>query len=136
MAKILIVGCGSIGRELGNVLTLAGHEVIGLKRKPPSSNTDKFSYFCGDITLSQSLSSLPTDFEIIYFIVSPDRRNDDSYHNIYDTGLNNLIDHLSKGNSLASWIFVSSTSVYGQSQGEWVDELAPALGSSNNSLQI
>ena len=65
---------------------------------------------------------MPTDFDILYFIVSPDGRNEESYRDIYESGLNNLLNKFSLAGSNPHWIFVSSTSVYGQSQGEWVDE--------------
>jgi nucleoside-diphosphate-sugar epimerase len=136
MAKILIVGCGAIGRALGNLLTLAGHEVIGLKRNPPSPNPDQFSYVAGDISSAEGLANLPTGIDFLYFIVAPDRRDDNSYHAIYHTGITNLISKLQEKAACPSWFFISSTSVYGQTQGEWVDEQSPALGSSANSLQI
>jgi nucleoside-diphosphate-sugar epimerase len=126
MAKILIVGCGSIGMQLANTLSAKGHQVTGLKRHPPSRVTDDINYFTADITVSDQLNDLPTDFEIVYFIVSPDGRNEESYRTIYETGLDNLISKLSLSGSPARWIFVSSTSVYGQTQGEWVDELSNA----------
>ena len=124
MAKILIVGCGSIGMQLANTLTAKGHHVTGLKRHPPSRVTDDINYFTADITVSNELKDLPLDFEIVYFIVSPDGRNEESYRTIYEAGLDNLISRLSLSDSPARLIFVSSTSVYGQSQGEWVDELS------------
>jgi nucleoside-diphosphate-sugar epimerase len=54
--------------------------------------------------------------------VSPDGRNKESYQTIYEIGLTNLIDRFAKEGASPNWIFVSSTSVYGQSEGEWVDE--------------
>ena len=126
MAKILIVGCGSIGMQLANTLSAKGHHVIGLKRHPPSHVTNRVNYFTADITVSDQLNDLPIDFEIVYFIVSPDGRNEESYRAIYETGLDNLLSRLSQTVSPTRWIFVSSTSVYGQTQGEWVDELSNA----------
>ena len=82
----------------------------------------EISYFTADITLPAKLEDLPTDFDILYFIVSPDGRNEDSYREIYESGLNNLLNKFSLAGSNPHWIFVSSTSVYGQSRGEWVDE--------------
>jgi nucleoside-diphosphate-sugar epimerase len=122
MAKILIVGCGAIGYQLAKTLAEAGHEVVGLKRNPPAINHEKFGYFRADITVATDLEALPTDFEHVYFIVSADSRNEDSYHDIYETGLGNLLDKFAHAGSSAPWIFVSSTSVYGQCKGEWVDE--------------
>ncbi len=122
MAKILIIGCGAIGTQLAHVLSVKGHQVTGLKRNPPKTATGNINYFPADITSPADLEGLPTNFDILYFIVSPDGRNEQSYHDIYESGLNNLLNKFSQAGSHPHWIFVSSTSVYGQSQGEWVDE--------------
>jgi len=122
MAKILIIGCGAIGTQLAHVLSAKGHQVTGLKRNPPKTDTGKIDYFTADITSTVDLKDLPTDFDVLYFIVSPDGRNEESYRDIYESGLNNLLNKFSLAASNPHWIFVSSASVYGQSQGEWVDE--------------
>ena len=122
MAKILIIGCGAIGTQLAHVLVAKGHQVTGLKRNPPKTDAGNVDYFTADITSQADLKNLPTDFDTLYFIVSPDGRNKESYRDIYESGLNNLLNKFSLAGSNPHWIFVSSTSVYGQSQGEWVDE--------------
>jgi nucleoside-diphosphate-sugar epimerase len=121
MAKILIIGCGSIGTQLAHNLAAKGHDVTGLKRNPPKLDIGEINYFTADISLAYQLEELPLDFEFIYFIVSPDGRNKESYQTIYEIGLTNLIDRFAKEGASPNWIFVSSTSVYGQSEGEWVD---------------
>jgi len=122
MAKILIIGCGAIGTQLAHVLSAKGHQVTGLKRNPPETDDGKVHYFTADITSPADLIDLSTDFDTLYFILSPDGRNEESYRDIYESGLNNLLNKFSQTGSNPHWIFVSSTSVYGQSQGEWVDE--------------
>jgi nucleoside-diphosphate-sugar epimerase len=122
MAKILIIGCGSIGTQLAHVLSAKGHQLTGLKRSPPSVVTGNINYFTANISSTDEIKDLPTDFEVVYFIVSPDGRNEQSYRAVYESGLNNLLNRFSKEKANPQWIFVSSTSVYGQSQGEWVDE--------------
>ena len=122
MAKILIIGCGAIGTQLAHVLSVQGHQVTGLKRNPPETVAGKVDYFSADITSPADLKDLPTDFDTLYFIVSPDGHNEESYRDIYESGLNNLLNKFSLAGSNPRWILVSSTSVYGQSQGEWVDE--------------
>jgi nucleoside-diphosphate-sugar epimerase len=122
MAKILIIGCGAIGLQLADVLSDNGHQVTGLKRHPPTLSASKIKYFTADITFRAEINNLDTDFEQLFFIVSPDGRNEKSYRDIYEIGLDNLLNRFSQAACNLNWIFVSSTSVYGQSQGEWVDE--------------
>jgi nucleoside-diphosphate-sugar epimerase len=118
MAKTLIVGCGAIGSELAGVLSAKDHEVTGLKRNPRTSTASNIKYFTANISSPADLVNLDTDFEQAFFIVSPDSRNEKSYRAVYETGLNNLLTKLPD----AHWLMVSSTSVYGQTHGEWVDE--------------
>ena len=135
MAKILIVGCGAIGSELAGVLSAKGHQVTGLKRKPPLSAPGPINYVAANISSPADLAYLDTDFTLAFFIVSPDERTEQSYRAVYESGLNNLLAKLPQ----TRWLMVSSTSVYGQSvasvpdqlrhfrhpwqsQGEWIDE--------------
>ena len=123
MANILIIGCGSLGSQLAVQLIALGHQVTGLKRNPPKTAHDGINYVCADIAKANTLKDLATDFDVVYFIVSPDGRgNEDSYRAVYENGLVNLLAKFSATNASPQWIFVSSTSVYAQSQGEWVDE--------------
>ena len=132
MAKILIIGCGAIGTELAHVLSAKGHQVTGLKRNPPTSGNHKINYFKADISSAKDLDNLDTDFDQLFFIVSTGGRADTGYHAIYETGLNNLLAVFPD----KPWIFVSSTSVYGQWQGEWVDENSTAEPDNANSRLI
>ncbi|MCX7097849.1 MAG: SDR family oxidoreductase [Methylococcales bacterium] len=135
MAKILIVGCGSLGNQLAGQLMASGHQVTGLKRNPPASAP--FNYVKADIAIAAELDGLDCDFEVVYFIVSPDGRgNAHSYQAVYGDGLGHLLDKFAMSGKQPYWIFVSSTSVYGQSQGEWVDENSLAEPTNANSQLI
>jgi len=135
MANVLIIGCGDIGSALGNILAEQGHQVTGLKRHPPAQ-PGNIRYSAADITVASELETLSTDFEIVFFIVSADGRNEQSYRDIYDTGLNNVISLFAKNNNNPRWLFVSSTSVYGQDNGEWIDETSIAQPTSSTSQWI
>ena len=89
MAKLLIVGCGSIGLQLAEELSVKGHHVTGLKRTPPTLALTGINFMAADIASLAQLNALPTDFDVVYFIVSPDGRNPDSYQAVYEQGLNN-----------------------------------------------
>jgi nucleoside-diphosphate-sugar epimerase len=131
MAKILIIGCGAIGTELARVLTRLGHTVTGVKRNPPSSD-ETIRYVRADIASVTDLERLPTDFDYLFFIVSVDGRTEQSYRAVYDIGLKNVLAKF----ATVPCIFVSSTSVYRQSNGEWVDENSMAQPDNSNSQLI
>ncbi len=62
----------------------------------------------------------------MYYILTPSQYDDAGYRDAYVTGLARLLDALPATDSAgARLIFVSSTGVYGQDAGEWVDETSP-----------
>ncbi|BAU57163.1 nucleoside-diphosphate-sugar epimerases [Halorhodospira halochloris] len=68
----------------------------------------------------------PQDISLIYYIVTPAQFDDQSYRSAFVDGLSNLRDALiNRGQSPRRLVFVSSTGVYGQQQGEWIDETSP-----------
>ena len=136
MAKLLIVGCGAIGQELAAKLAKAGHDVTGLKRTVPTLAPENFRYVSADISRPQDLKCLGSDFEHVFFIVSAGRRDEGSYRAIYEIGIDNLLERFAQAGTNAPWTFVSSTSVYGQNQGEWVDETSPTLPNNTTSRLI
>lgn len=122
MANILIIGCGAIGTALAETLIAQGHAVTGVKRQPPLVHDSAINYIAADISSATDLDKLPTAVDVLFFIVSADGRTEHSYRAVYDTGFN----HVLKQFPTVPWFFVSSTSVYGQTQGEWVDETSLA----------
>lgn len=131
MSRILIAGCGAIGGALARALADAGHEVTGLKRHPPDPPRP-CSYISADLSDRSTLTRLPSDVEIVVYAATPDRRDPQSYRNIFETGLDNLLIRLGPGRTSARWLFVSSTSVYAQDDGSWVDERSPCVPTAFN----
>lgn len=131
MANLLIVGCGAIGTALAQVLIRQGHCVTAIKRNPPA-NSDDIHYHRANIKVMDDLEKLDVHFDQLVFIVSADGRTEQGYRDVYETGLNNVLTRFAS----VPWIFVSSTSVYGQSQGEWVNEESIAQPDNLNSRLI
>ena len=124
MSKILIVGCGDVGFRLAVSLQQAGHEVVGLKRHA-FDVAPAFEIFLADILLAPSLQGLAVDFDCVVFIVSPDGRDPASYQALFHDGLHSLLDYFAQARQSPRVFMVSSTSVYGQQMGEWIDETSP-----------
>lgn len=120
MTSILIIGCGTIGQALGDALVKQGHQVIGLRRRPPTT-LSSFKFIAADITSQAAINQLDLAVDLVFFIVSADGRTEQSYREVYQYGLSNTLNQWRN----VPWFFVSSTSVYGQTQGEWVDEASP-----------
>lgn len=133
----MILGCGDIGQRLAQQTALADWRIIGVRRSLPNvegplSLHPSFSYRQADLTdLSQLCAILPEQLDYLVVTMTPSERSEAGYQSAYvDTA--KVIEQALKQADLTPKriIFVSSTSVYGQSNGETVDELSPAKPSS------
>jgi nucleoside-diphosphate-sugar epimerase len=75
------------------------------------------------LTDSKSFGTPPASFDYLFYTASADRRDEDHYRSVYVAGLRRLLNNLrDAGSPLQRIFFTSSTAVYGQNRGEWVDE--------------
>ena len=126
MARILIAGCGDIGATLGQSLSAAGHEVWGLKRHP-ADLPPGIQPLAADLTDPATLNVLPPALDGVVYSAAAAGFSEAAYQAAYATGVQNLLDALRRaGQQPHRLLFTSSTSVYAQHQGEWVDEDTPA----------
>ena len=130
MARVLIAGCGYVGSVLGEQLVSLGHEVWGLRRNPEGAPAS-FSWLAGDLTKIDTLrEALPAELDFAVHAASPrlaaGGSAEEAYRAVYLDGLANLLRVLQETKQQPRRVFfVSSTSVYGQRRGEWVDEESP-----------
>ncbi|WP_417385912.1 SDR family oxidoreductase [Gimesia sp.] len=118
----LIIGCGYVGMSVAQEWVKQGHEVSALTRS--EDNARKFTEsgiqpVLGDITQPETLQGLP-EADTVLYAVGFDRTSDKSRREIYVTGLESALKVLKQRTEKV--IYLSSTSVYGQTAGEWVDE--------------
>jgi nucleoside-diphosphate-sugar epimerase len=124
--RVLIVGCGYVGLPLGTELVRLEHEVFGLRRSASAENELKaadIKPLVADITRQDELAKLPGDFDWVVNCVAAGGGAED-YRQVYLQGTRNLIEWL--GSSLPKkFVYTSSTSVYGQTDGSQVKESSP-----------
>jgi len=85
------------------------------------------------LTDRESFNTPPAAFDHVFYTASADRRDEDHYRSVYVDGLRDLLGALRDGDCpLQRVIFTSSTAVYGQGEGEWVDESSAATPSRFN----
>lgn len=137
MARILIVGAGDVGGRLAVNLALLGHEVWALRRSLPAERDTLAGVHClvADVTQPQSLAILPERLDIVVTALSPGESGVAAYRRVYVEGTRNLMQALA-GQHLLHQFWVSSTSVYGQSQGEWVEADTPAQAGSDTAAEL
>ena len=125
MTRILIAGCGDVGALAGVMLAGKGHEVWGLRRRiaalPPEIRP-----IAADLTVPADLRGLPPDLGLVLYTASADAHDQAAYRRAYVEGLRNLLAALvGQEQATARVVYTSSTGVYAQRDGSWVDEDSP-----------
>jgi nucleoside-diphosphate-sugar epimerase len=121
VSRIVIAGCGDVGSALGVQLARAGHEVWGVRRRPERLPSP-LRGVAADLCEPSSLHALPADPEVIVYAAAADERSEAAYRRAYVDGVRNVIHATARGGTVRLFVFTSSTAVYGQQDGEWVDE--------------
>lgn len=123
----LIVGCGYVGQRLAEAWHANGETVYATTRSDERAKCladSGYQPIVWDITKPPE-AELP-NVETVVFAVGFDRHSakasGQSIEDVYVRGLERVLHHCS---SAAKWIYLSSTGVYGQTDGSWVDEDSP-----------
>ncbi|MEZ6143773.1 MAG: SDR family oxidoreductase [Zavarzinella sp.] len=113
---VLIIGCGYLGFQVAKQLIAQGQEVHAVTRtRGAELAAAGIQPNVGDITGKISLNA----YDAVIYAVARDRASGISMRELYYDGLNNVLDQLPPP---ARFLYVGSTSVYGQTDGSWVNE--------------
>ncbi|MGZ4662893.1 MAG: NAD-dependent epimerase/dehydratase family protein [Arthrobacter sp.] len=133
---VLLAGCGDLGTEAGLRFAAAGHRVVGWRRSPEKLPA-AIEGVAADLT-TPPLPPIPADTTAVVVAVAADSPTEDAYREAYVDGLANVLDAIERSREhdgvalpslLRRVLFVSSTAVYGDAGGGWVDEsTTPAPG--------
>lgn len=130
-SRVLIAGSGYVGQELAGRLLEEGRTVYALRRRPERSERlarsgslpGELRLLSADVTDPATLRSLPREVDAVVYAVSASGSSDEAYRSAYVRGPSNLLDALDRaGADFERFLFVSSTAVYGVTDGSWVDE--------------
>jgi nucleoside-diphosphate-sugar epimerase len=123
--RVLIAGCGDVGTAVGTELAAAGHEVWGIRRSP-AAPPPGLRLLRGDLTQPATLRAVPVGLDVVVYAAGPDAPTDAAYRAAYVDGLRGLLQAVEQSGTMPRRIvFLSSTGVYGQTDGSWVDEASP-----------
>lgn len=126
--KILIVGCGQMGISVAELLVSGGMTVYGARR-----NVQALPEFITpvslDLTQPESLDVLAEHcWQAVIVTLTADTFSEQAYRSTYVDGLDHLLQALKKHQPSAEVaplpliLFASSTSIYHQNDGSWIDE--------------
>jgi len=121
----LVFGCGYLGFRVARLWKSQGDDVYAVTRSLTNAKImekEGIIPVIADITKSDTVQGLP-HADTILFSVGMDRKRYDSVHAVYVDGLKNVLSGISQAPS--QFIYVSSTGVYGNFDGAWIDENSP-----------
>jgi nucleoside-diphosphate-sugar epimerase len=123
--KVAILGCGYVGLELGRQLRAGGDDVVGVRRSPDglaAVENAGLEAVAADVTDADSLVAVP-DVDAVVFAASAGGRGADAARAVYVEGLRTVVDHFGgRASPPDRLVYTSSTGVYGDHGGDWVDE--------------
>jgi nucleoside-diphosphate-sugar epimerase len=132
--RVLVAGCGDVGRRVAKLLLARGDEarrdqargnqIFALRRRPPPGDDSGIQWLRGDLTDADSLRALPPGITQLVYLPTPDRRDEAAYRATFVDGLRHVMAALDSA-TLRRVLFVSSSAVYGDHDGDWVDESTP-----------
>ncbi len=123
--SVLIAGCGYVGSAAANLFLERGWEVTGWTRSsepPPQQPVGRVEHRVVDLRQSEEVRRNASAFEVVIHCASSSGGRPQHYQRLYGDGVRNLLDAFPR----ARLIFTSSTGVYQQTDGGWVDEESPS----------
>lgn len=131
----LLFGCGYLGSRVAKLWRASGDEVLVVTRdkaKAARLRSEGYQTLTADVCEPAALRSLPAA-ETVLFAVGYDRRSATprSIGEVYAGGVRNVLEALaaaasaSPGSATPLFVYISSTGVYGDAVGDWVDEDTP-----------
>lgn len=127
MALRLLIGCGYLGIRVARGWTARGDAVRVLtrsNRRAELLRQEGFEAVVGDVTQPETLAGLWGDSpKSLVYAVGYDRTSPDSINQVYAGGLAHTLEAAPA--SLEQVVYISTTGVYGDAAGEWIDESTP-----------
>ncbi|WP_101296251.1 SDR family oxidoreductase [Halegenticoccus soli] len=126
--RVVVLGCGYVGLELGRQLSAAGHDVTGVRRSEEGLRAVEaagFEAVRADVTEAESLAAVP-DADWLVFAASSGGRDAEAARRVFVEGVRTALDEFAARESAPDrFVYTSSTGVYGDHGGDWVDESTP-----------
>jgi len=132
----VVIGCGYVGMRVAKHLASQGHRVYGIRRQITKSTEFVHAGVIPleiDIRVPEQLKLIPKTVQWAVNAVSSSKRGADGYREIYFEGTKSVTRHLSALPDFRHYVHTSSTSVYGQTDGSWINEEAERQPSTETS---
>lgn len=122
--RILQIGCGGLGTLIAQAALAQGHDltIVRRSRKPVTPGAQALTLDVVRGVGVSALAAVPAD--ILLYCLAPVEGQ--SYQQTYVEGLRHVLANVSM-DRLKHVFFISSTGIYGEHHGEWIDDDTPAI---------
>ncbi|WP_010489174.1 SDR family oxidoreductase [Pseudomonas sp. S9] len=126
LPSVLIAGCGDVGTRLALQLAAEGWTAYGLRRSIQAL-PEPIRPVAGDLSVAQCPADWPQGpIDYLVYCAAATVHDEAGYRTAYIDGLRHVLAWLKQGRQTPRrLLFVSSSGVYGQQDGSWVDEDSP-----------
>lgn len=130
--KLLLIGFGDLAQRIGKHAHQT-YDITGFKRNPiEKSDVEIILGDCNSSTDCDNLFNQPNNqYDVIVITLTPSTIDEEGYRQAYLESSKQLLSSLTSSQQKPRLIiFTSSTSVYGQNNGEWVNEKTTTIPNS------
>ncbi len=123
-----IIGCGDIGRRVAALCQAQGAAVCALTRNSATAQqltARDIVADVGDLDQTAALPPLSTGDSVVFYFAPPPAQGGS------DPRLRGFLQHIAPGALPAKLVYISTSGVYGDCQGDWVTEETPAKPSTD-----
>ena len=121
--QVFIVGYGYVGRRVAELWLERGVPVSAMVRNrqkiDESGRDDRVRHIYGDLGLAETLKGQPTRGALVYYLAPPPGEGNE------DPLLAAFLESVDGNRLPAALVYISTTGVYGDCGGEWVNEDRP-----------
>lgn len=122
--RVVVLGAGYVGSAVAHALFARGDRVWAVRRRVQAPEPG-ITWLAGDVTTGV-IPGFPEALDAVVLAVAPSGAGDE-YDRIYPPAARAAV-ALARASGARALVYTSSTGVYGERDGGWVDESAPVRG--------
>ncbi|NVJ50435.1 MAG: sugar nucleotide-binding protein [Gammaproteobacteria bacterium] len=135
MARILLAGFGKLAAALVDSMSESSHQFYGIARRPIQH--PRVTGIQWDLrTPHQQQLNECEGIDYVVVTMSPDAISDEDYRLSYAVAVDHLLNALKAFQPPPQIIYVSSTRVFAQNDGEWINEASPTAANSQQTSYL
>lgn len=132
MQAITIIGCGDIGRRVAALYQHEGATLAGMVHSKASAQALSaldIAPIQADLDDADTLNGTTYRDNLVFYFAPPPRAGE------RDTRMANWLSSLQSNNQPNKVVLISTTAVYGDSEGEWISEQSPLAPGTDRGLR-